>query len=312
MQYQPESRIIEEMSKGQIFNYKGDRLKLVQESWFERIWRLMTPELVYMGICYLVDLVVGVYWGYSLMGDYIAEDLTVDVEGFTGAMMELLVKYAMLLQSIAALAAIFFLVRMYFNDYKRRRFVFDKRSVKLPYLLLLIPAGALASLAGNMLMNVSELSELSEGFQESEQMLFSGPFIFQIIGIGIIIPICEELIYRGLIYMRMRQYLNVNIAIVASSLIFGIIHGNLVQGIYAFLIGILFAYAYEKYGTLKAPVILHISANMLSLGLTLIDPSFYSSTSLIILGTAAFILCMAVVLLMDRYVSAERIYLGQE
>ena len=64
---------------------------MVQESWLERIWRLMTPELVYMGICYLVDLVVGVYWGYSLMGDYIAEDLTVDVEGFTGAMTELLV-----------------------------------------------------------------------------------------------------------------------------------------------------------------------------------------------------------------------------
>ena len=43
------------MSKGQIFNYKGDRLKLVQESWLERIWRLMTPELLYIVICNIVE-----------------------------------------------------------------------------------------------------------------------------------------------------------------------------------------------------------------------------------------------------------------
>lgn len=284
---------------------------MVQESWLERVWRLMTPELVYMGICYLVDLVVGVYWGYSLMGDYISDDLTVDVEGFTEAMMELLVQYSMLLQTIAALAAIFFLVRMYFRDYKKRRFVFDKRSVTLPCWFLLVPAGIFASLAGNMLMNVSDLAEMSESFQESEQLLFSGPFIIQIIGIGIIIPACEELVYRGLIYMRMRQYLNVNLAIVVSALFFGVIHGNLVQGIYAFLVGILFAYAYEKYGSLKAPVILHISANMLSLGLTVVNPSFDSRSMLLGIGAAAVVLCLAFVLVIDRNVSVERIYLNE-
>ncbi|MGN0203915.1 MAG: lysostaphin resistance A-like protein [Coprococcus sp.] len=281
---------------------------MAQESWFERIWRLMTPELVYFGICYLVDIVVGMYWGYSIMGDYIADDLTVDVEGFTATMMEMLMEYAMLLQSIAALVAIFFLARMYLNDYKKRRFVFDKRSVKTPYWILLIPAGVFASLAGNMLMNVSDLAEMSESFQESEQLLFSGPFIIQIVGIGLIIPVCEELIYRGLIYMRMRQYLNVNLAIVASALIFGIVHGNIVQGIYAFMIGILFAYAYEKYGSLKAPVILHISANILSLALTVVAPSFDSRSVLMGAGIVSVLLCLAVVFVIDRNVSAERIY----
>lgn len=283
-------------------------MKVAKESLLERIWRLITPELIYFGICYLVDIIVGIYWGYSLMGDYISDDLTVDVEGFTAALMELLMKYAVLLQTIAALAAIFFLVRMYFNDYKRRRFVFNKKSVKRPYWLLLIPAGVFASLAGNMLMNVSELAEMSESFQESEQLLFSGPFIIQIVGIGIIIPICEELIYRGLIYMRMRQYLNVNLAIVVSALIFGIVHGNIVQGIYAFLIGILFAYAYEKYGSLKAPVILHISANILSLILTVVNPSFDSSSMLMGIGMVSVLLCFSVLFVVDKNVSAERIY----
>ena len=98
-----------------------------------------------------------------------------------------------------------------------------------------------------MLINVSDLAAMSEGFEQSQQMLFSGPLAAQIIGIGVIIPICEELIYRGLIFMRLRQYCNVNLAIGISALLFAAFHGNIVQGIYAFVTGILFAYVYEKY-----------------------------------------------------------------
>lgn len=280
---------------------------MAKESWLERVWHLITPELVYFAVCYLVELAAGIYLGYSMMDDYI-KDMTLDVDGFTEALLAILTEYAVLLQSIAALAAIFFLVRMYFNDYKKRRFVFDKRSLRFKDWLFLIPAGVLASLAGNMLMNLSDLATLSEGFQSSQELLFSGPFIIQLVGIGVILPVCEELIYRGLIYMRMRQYLNVNMAIVVSALLFAIFHGNLVQGIYAFLLGILLAFVYEKYGSLKAPALLHISANMLSLALVYFQPTFDGRGALLLIGSAAVILCLAVVWLMDRQVSVEKIY----
>ena len=42
-------------------------------------------------------------------------------------------------------------------------------------------------------------------------------------------------------------------------------HFNLVQGIYAFVLGILLCYVYEKYETILAPVLLHISANLTAL-----------------------------------------------
>lgn len=71
----------------------------------------------------------------------------------------------------------------------------------------MIPIGILVSLAGNLLINLTNLTELSENFEQSQKLLFSGPFVIQIIGIGMIIPICEELIYRGLIFMRMQSVL---------------------------------------------------------------------------------------------------------
>ena len=55
-----------------------------------------------------------------------------------------------------------------------------------------------------------------------------------------------------------------------SSAIFGIIHGNLVQFIYAFLIGMILSFVYEKFKNIWAPIILHAGANLLSVLLTML------------------------------------------
>ena len=39
---------------------------------------------------------------------------------------------------------------------------------------------------------------------------------------------------------------------------------NLVQMLYGFLLGLMLAYVYEKYGSLKAPVAAHMAMNLLS------------------------------------------------
>ena len=134
--------------------------------------------------------------------------------------------------------------------------------------------------------------------------------MIQIIGIGMIIPVCEELIYRGLIFMRMRQYCNVNLAIGLSALLFAAFHGNVVQGIYGFATGVLFAYVYEKYGSLKAPVLVHVSANLMSLGLSYVNPFFADRRRVFIVGIAAAAVCLLLLWAVDGHVAARRIYLN--
>lgn len=50
-------------------------------------------------------------------------------------------------------------------------------------------------------------------------------------------------------------------AILASGVLFGIYHGNLVQGIYGCCMGILMAYLYERSHTFRIPVLFHGAAN---------------------------------------------------
>lgn len=53
-------------------------------------------------------------------------------------------------------------------------------------------------------------------------------------------------------------------AAIYSSLVFAVMHGNLVQILYGFIMGMLFANLYERYSSVKAPIMAHIVVNILS------------------------------------------------
>jgi len=104
--------------------------------------------------------------------------------------------------------------------------------------------------------------------QIASTAIFSAPFWFQLLGFGIITSVAEEYLFRGLIFKRYRETNGFVRSMIMSSLVFAIVHSNLVQFIYAFALGALCAYAYEKFGTLKAPIALHVVANITALALT--------------------------------------------
>lgn len=104
----------------------------------------------------------------------------------------------------------------------------------------------------------------SEAYAKARTLLYEPPFGMQAAAVGILIPAVEELIFRGLGYYRMRRKLSFFGAAFISAIYFGWYHGNIVQGVYAFCIGLLLAGVYEVYNSLLAPVCLHAAANMSS------------------------------------------------
>lgn len=77
-------------------------------------------------------------------------------------------------------------------------------------------------------------------------------------------PIGEELLFRGVIFQNLKRY-GCWFAIVASSLLFGIYHGNFLQGMFAFVIGLLLAYITEEY-SIRWSVFIHIFNNINTIG----------------------------------------------
>ena len=86
-------------------------------------------------------------------------------------------------------------------------------------------------------------------------------------------PICEELMFRGIVFHRLKDWVKPQAAIVISALLFGIYHGNVVQFFYATCMGVMLAIIYDKTGTLWISIVAHIAANLWSL----FGSSFWSS-----------------------------------
>ncbi len=75
-------------------------------------------------------------------------------------------------------------------------------------------------------------------------------------------PIMEELIFRKLLVDRMLPY-GEGAACVVSGLIFGLFHGNLTQFVYAFVLGLVFAYVYCKFGDVRITILMHMIINFM-------------------------------------------------
>ena len=74
-------------------------------------------------------------------------------------------------------------------------------------------------------------------------------------------PIAEEIIFRGLTLHFARKVLSIKPAVLFTALLFGLYHGSIIQGIYAFVAGIIFCQITIKYKSILPAVFLHIMVN---------------------------------------------------
>jgi len=114
------------------------------------------------------------------------------------------------------------------------------------------------------------------------------------------------MVFRWLIYLRLRDTFSIWIAAIISSVFFGVYHGNMMQAIYAGVLGMFFALALEMTGNLWSSVILHVSANIFSLIMqeaVTLEQNFGESVVLMIYGIFAlafFVLLIAVPLWLKK------------
>ena len=85
------------------------------------------------------------------------------------------------------------------------------------------------------------------------------PFMF--IATVIISPIFEEILYRGLMYNKLKEISNAFIGVLISSILFALLHipkyGFGINTFFLFLVGILLAYCYEKTNNIYVPIFVH-------------------------------------------------------
>lgn len=134
----------------------------------------------------------------------------------------------------------------------------DKPKNKTSNIPLLIIIGVLFSLGFNLLLyGLNIIFNFTNVFDAADTNI-----VVTIVSVGIIGPILEELVFRGITYNRLKLVTSKKTAMIVTGLLFGIFHGNINQFIYVFIFNVLLIYSYEDEKNILAPIIMHISANV--------------------------------------------------
>lgn len=237
-------------------------MSVKKESFLLKCWHVVWPLLIYVTaqnvvsiLGTLVMMIVGSLSGADASG-------MVDVNALTQSVMEQYYQYAILFLILAALICIPIYYRMYKKDGIREGRV--KRNIPMgnkDYCAVILSGAALA-VGMNNLISLTPLPYLFTRYEEANAVIFGGGLLLQILGGGIFACIVEELSHRGVVYLRMKHYWGRKNAMIFSALVFGIYHFNVVQGVYAFVLGLFFVWVYERYDSLWAPIVAHMSANL--------------------------------------------------
>ncbi len=150
-------------------------------------------------------------------------------------------------------------------------------SPKDPVLAFLsIPMGFFVCLIGNIITAYFLAWTQSIGFEltapDYKTPQTASGIILYTIAIAVIPPLIEEFAIRGCILQPLRRY-GEKFAIAATSVLFAILHGNLVQAPFALIAGLALGYVCCITGSLWPSVIIHLVNNMYSVFESLIISS---------------------------------------
>lgn len=176
---------------------------------------------------------------------------------------EAIARYQVEIVTLSALATIILTGILFARDRKleqKARIMLPERAPLSKYWSVVV-FGIAGCIAATCLMAMIQLAFYDEQYQQTAQITYSAGFLMQIIGLGVVIPVAEELMFRGILYKRFRERQGFWYSALWSSLLFSFMHSNTTQMIYTFLLGVLLAYLYEKFGSFRAPVVLHILLN---------------------------------------------------
>lgn len=176
----------------------------------------------------------------------------------------------MVKQLVCSASALPFLLSLWKQDRYIKDVVYGKQEKEKTELLILrgaaISIGMLCfGVALNNFIAMTPLIEHSSGFHQANEAFFSGKIAVRIVASCLVVPIAEEILFRGIVLQRIARMAGIRWGIFFSAVLFGIVHANLVQFVYAALLGMVLAIIAEETGRISFAVLGHAAANLIAI-----------------------------------------------
>lgn len=240
----------------------------------KRFWRILGPILIYWGIQFLAQIIVQTMIMITHMQEVLGVMESLNSETYMDLVAQLsvtltkiMLQYQSQISAFIALCTIPLAAFLFSRDRKMEKdgqLLVNKKAPWVQYIWVLI-FGIVFCLGGNVLLAMSGLAMKDTSYITASAAIYSESMAVLLLCQGIVVPIAEELMFRGVLFKRCREQMSFWGAAFSVSCFFAFVHGTVTQLMYTLILGIFLAYVYEKLGSLKAPVLLHILVNVVSI-----------------------------------------------
>lgn len=154
------------------------------------------------------------------------------------------------------------LLYLIFLPTKKRLFSrFNIKKIGIKEIVCSVLFGVGLSILTNFIVGV--LIKIIPSYNQVSNILNqSNTSIFKMVILVVFVPICEEILFRGVIFGFLKKNYNLPISIFLQAIIFSVMHFNIIQGIYTFILGVVLAIVYVYSESILTCMILHIVYNL--------------------------------------------------
>ena len=219
---------------------------------------------IYLGLMFVVQMIWGFVDSIRITAEYVAKGL--DLSNPT-VMEQYMEDYLEAVAEIAVPSTI--VVNVLMVAVTCLIFVCRKKKVTKELSLRKFHGGAVVPLI-LMGLGMNVLTILVMGFLP-EELLNSyeqASSVYDEVGLIVLLhtlisaPVVEEWVLRGLVFDRMKKGMPTIVAMLISSVLFGLLHGNAVWIAYAAVLGMLLAWVFDRTKSLLASILFHFSYNL--------------------------------------------------
>lgn len=142
------------------------------------------------------------------------------------------------------------------------------------FITYLILSSLLILLATSVLPGFDINQAQGTGFNNVNQQY---EFLLAFTTLVVIAPICEEVLFRGYLFGKLKKHIPVWVAIIVTSLSFGLIHGAWNLAVDTFALSVILCLLREITGNLWASILLHMVKNGIAFYILFISPSLLTT-----------------------------------
>lgn len=234
---------------------------------FLKILEGLVPALAVIGIQLVWSFIFSFLFMIGLIvNTVIASGGEVDIRAITSYLtLEIMISadFMYLASATAILASGVVFAFWYKRMIRFERKIEYKKALSVRNIMLIILLGIASqfTVSGGMSLLQPYLVDLFDDYAKVLETIVGANPIIVILLTVIIAPVTEELIFRAVILKKLNNALPFLWANLIQAAIFGIYHMNIIQGVYAFGLGIMMGYVTRRCKTILASILLHMAVN---------------------------------------------------